>query len=456
MLEKNYTNPNDKGRFGFSASGKYNAPYKLEHVVVAVMAAAGIVALVFIVLVVAGIIRGNPSGFYLGLMLMSLAGGVVAIVIGIAVFITAVIIIKFIMQGFSCSYLADEEKFTLNVGGTAHTIYYKEVQGVHFEPRMSLFHKTVRGYNVTIKINGINEEYGIVSDNYISEKTTPFYIIKERVEALRVSEEREREFGTAGSGIIGGSVGGAPRVKRDEAQEAIARMESILGKDAEMPGISAANASVSEMPEISRHVSPTVNGYADDMPAVGADGKVIQSAPTYFGTNGRELDVYDVVAQGSFRVAVRKRTAVVMGVVGIAVYAALFYLVTRIPNALDMVTGAVLHLTIGQIGMIILAPFYAGTIIAFLRNGREYHYRANGREFVVTSKGIPDEHFFYKDVQSVNYKKMVFLWFIKGYKVEILTRHGITEYNYVFPGFGRLQPTRNLPFEAIRERIEHK
>lgn len=448
MLEKNYTNPNDKGRFGFSASGKYNAPYKLEHVIVAVMIAVAIVALVFVVLATMGVVRDNPSGFSLGTLLVSMAGSVVAIVVGLAVFAAAVVIIRFIMQGFKCSYLADEEKFTLNVGGTTHTIYYKEVQGVYFQPRMNLFHRAVRGYNVTIRISGADEEYGIVSDSYISEKTTPFYIIKERVELLRVTEERERQLGAVGVGYDGSAVGGAVRPKRSEAQEAIARMESILGRDAEMPGISAAGAQTQapQMPGIS---ATTVNGFADDMPSVNADGRVIQKAETYIAANGRELNVNDIVAQGSFRVIVKTSTAVIMWIAAVAVYAlAYYFLVIRNFN--------IVGINVARIALIIIAPFYAGTIINFMRNGREYHYRANGREFIVTSKGIPEERFLYSDVQSVTYKKMEFLWFVKGYKVEILTRFGITKYNYVFPGFGKLQPTKNLPFEVIRERIEQK
>lgn len=449
MLERNYTNPEDRGRFGFSASGKYNAPYKLEHVIIAVMIALALAALVIIVLVVAGIVRGNPSGFTLGLALMSIAGGVVAIVIGLAVIATAVVIIKFIMQGFECSYLADEEKFTAIVGGTAHTIYYKEVQTVHFLPRM--LRGTVRGYTVTVKINGVYEEFGIVSDSYISEKTTPFYIIKERVELIRAEEERARTQGNA-VWVGQSAVRSASKGKTDETQDAIARLEQILGKDAEMPGVSADNV---PPPEVSQRLSPTVNGYADDMPAVGADGRVIQPAETYIGDNGREMDINDIVAQGTFRVVIQTRTAVIIGIIAAAVYALLFYWASMLHTPLDMVTGVVLGVSISQLVMIILAPFYAGTIINFFRNGREYNYRANGREFVITSKGIPDERFLYTDVQSVTYKKMEFLWFIKGYRVEILTRFGITKYNFVFPGFGKLQPTSNLPFEVIRERIEH-
>ncbi len=446
MLGKNYTNPEDRGRFGFSASGKYNAPYKMEHVAIAVCIAAAVTALAMMVISIMRIVRGNPTGFSSGVALAAITGAVAAVIIGIAVIAASLIMIKFILQGFECSYLADEEKFTAIIGGTAHTIYYKDVQTVHFLPRMQ--RGAVRGYTVTVKINGTYEEFGIVSNSYIAEDTTPFYIIKERVELIRAEEERVR----VSSVVERPSEDRVSKEKTDETHDAITRLEEILGKDAEMPGISAKDA---PLPEISERVSPTVNGYEDDMPAVGKDGQVIQSDRTYVGDDGRALSLNDVIAQGSFRVVVKTKTAVIIGIIALVVYVFLFLEVSNIHNVLDMLTGTIFGVNIGQLIMIIIAPFYAGTIINFLRNGREYNYKANGREFVITSKGIPDEHFFYKDVQSVTYKKMEFLWFIKGYKVEILTRYGITKYNFVFPGFGKLQPTRNLPFEVIREKIEH-
>lgn len=451
MLDRNYTNPNDRGRFGFSASGKYNAPYRLEHFIVALMTAVAAAALIFILVVTMGIVRGNPSGFMLGLMLVSIASGVVVIVVGLVVIIVAAVIIKVVMQGFSCSYLADDEKFTADIGGTKRTIYYSEVQGVHFEPRMNFFRKKVRGYTVTIKVSGANEEFGIVSDNYISEKTTPFYIIKERAELVRVARERERQFG----GVVGfaNNAVSASKSGMDETQKAIARMESMLGKDAEMPGISAAGISPSsQMPGISKLDSFEGSSSADNMPSVGAGGRVFQGPQTYTGTDGREVNVNDVVAQGSFRVVVKPGKAIVGGVIAAAVYAALcVFLMEEASNA----TVDAFSVPVVAAVLVVVGLFYFGFLINILRQGREYHYRANGREFVVTSKGIPDERFIYSDVQSVTYRKFSIL-FVSGYKVEILTRFGITRYNYVFPGFGRRQPTKDLPFEVIRERIERK
>lgn len=440
MLEKNYTNLADKGRFGFSASGKYRAPYKFEYLIVAVMIGVGIAALGLIFFSILSFIKDDSSAQVSDIFIVPIAAAITYIVVGIAVIVGAIAIIKYVMQGFWCSYLADEDKFTAIVGGTSHTIYYSEVRSVHFLPKS--IRGKVRGYIVTVKVSGACEEFGIVSDNYMAPDTTPFYIIKERVELIRAAEERDRQRGIVD---VGRSSGDSQKMKMDETQAAITRMEQILGKDAEMPGVSAKNV---PLPEVLQRVSPTVNGYVDDMPAVGADGRVIQHAPTYFDSDGREHDVNDVVAQGTFRVVVKTQTAVIMGVIAIAVWIGLYMLLEGIYTFFAI--------PLGKIIAVLLAPFIFGIFVNYLRNGRVYNYRANGREFVITSKGIPDERFLYTDVQSVTYKKMEFLWFVKGYKVEILTRFGITKYNYVFPGFGKLQPTRNLPFEVIRERIEQK
>lgn len=439
MLEKNYTNPEDKGRFGFSASGKYNAPYKAEHVIVAVVIGAAAVAFALFVLFMVHLMRSNVTGMSSGITLEAIIIGV-SCLIGCAV-ITAValLIVKFVMQGIKCTYLADEDKFTAMVGGTPHTIYYKDVQNVHFLPRM--FRGAVRGYTVTVKLNGTYEEFGIVSNSYISEQTTPFYIIKERVEAIRAAEERARERRQMTE-----LTEPLPARTNEEKQDTMQRLSSILGKDAEMPGISAASVNNDPLPDISDRVSPTVNGYKDDMPAIGADGKITSPGREYIGSDGRTQSENDIIARGTFRTPAKTSTAVIAAIIAIVVYVIIFSQARLVYSW---------GIPVGSIGMVLLAPFIAGTIINYLRNGREFKYWANGREFVIASKNT-EERFLYKDVQSVNYKKVEHLWFIKGYKVEILTKYGITKYNYVCPGFGRLIPTSYLPFEVIRERIEKK
>lgn len=448
MLEKNYTNPEDRGRFGFSASGKFCSPLKSEHVIVAVIIAAAVVAEVLFVLFMLRLMRSNITGMEGGIMLEALFIGVGCVVVALIIFLMARVLIKMIMGGIRCTYIADEERFCATIGGTMHTIYYKDVQNVHFLP-ITTFRGAVRGYTVTVKLNGTYEEFKVVSDSYISEQTTPFYIIKERMEIIRAAENRERARAEDRALTLNESV--SP-VKKDEKEETMSRLSSILGKDAEMPGVRAPAEieKTAPLPDIASRVSPTVNGYADDMPAVGKNGKTISPVREYIGSDGRTQSENDIIARGTFRTPVSTRTAVIVGVIAIIVYLLLFGLVlnwTLNINELAYIVGMVI--------MVLLAPFIAGTIINYLRNGKEYTYKANGREFVVTSKNS-EERFLYKDVQSVTYKKVEFLWFIKGYKVEILTKFGITKYEYVCPGFGRLIPEKDLPFEVIKEHIEKK
>lgn len=442
MLEKNYTNPEDRGRFGFSASGKYNAPLRSEHVIVAVITAAAVVVEVLFVLFMLRLMRSNITGMAGGIMLEALFIGIGCVVGGILIFLVARLLIKMIMSGMECTYIANEDKFSATVGGTPHTIYYKDVQNVHFLP-ITTFRGAVRGYTVTIKLNGTYEEFKVVSDSYISEQSTPFYLIKERMEILRVAEERERARKEERGLFLNESLSAE---KKDEKEDAMSRLASILGKDAEMPGVRAPadTEKTAPLPDIASRVSPTVNGYADDMPAVGKNGKIVSVGRVYMGDDGRVLSEDDVIARGTFRTPATVKTAVITAVIAIIIYALIF------SRARLIYSWGIFP--VGSIAMVLLAPFYAGTIINYLRNGREFSYKANGREFVVTSKKS-EERFLYKDVQSVTYKRYEFLWFIKGYKVEILTKYGITKYDYVFPGFGKLVSEKDLPFEVIKEHI---
>ena len=52
MLEQNYTNAEDKGRFGFSESGKFRAPYKSEKALI----------LIFTIIFIAGSLGGLAGG----------------------------------------------------------------------------------------------------------------------------------------------------------------------------------------------------------------------------------------------------------------------------------------------------------------------------------------------------------------------------------------------------------
>lgn len=458
MLQKNYTNPLDKGRYGFSASGKFNAPYRLETLLISLAIAGGIVLTVLIVIFALQFVRSNPTGVATGRLLDALFGVGILFAAAVVFGVTG-LTVKVIAQGCRCSYIADEEKFMLDYGGSHHTIYYSEVQSIHFLPRS--FFKKVHGYTVTVKINGADEEYAITSDGYISESATPFYIIKERMDMLRHEEDVRR------TAVQTAPVSDSVKAVQHEDIPLSDKVASILGKDAAMPGISAetrpdivaANRAkndplIPDLPDIARKLSPTVNGYADDMPAVGADGRMIGNTPVYIGTDGREHGLHEIVAAGSFREVMKPGKALRFAVLATLLYMVFYGFMYYIGAVLASGTGGFgsIPVMFFMVIAVLAAPFYAGTVINYLKKGDIYTYKANGFEFVITSASKKEERILYSDVQDVVYNKREFLWFIKGYRVEILTRYGVLKYNYVCEG-SRLPSTSTLPFEVIRERI---
>lgn len=446
MIDKNYTNPADRGRFGFSESGEYNAGYKAAHVFSALLIAAAIILAAILCFFIVSFVKVNMNQIAGSEMLLSLAGGVAALFVILVAVAVVGVGMKIIHGGYKCKYAANEEKFTITTGDDVHTIYYKDVQKVHFLPIMR--RGGVCGYNVTIQINGACEEYSIVSDKFLSEKNTPFYIIKERVELIRRAEDLERAR-QAGKNYVGDSskpiqsedIAKAQQGKRDVFD----RMTELLGKDAEMPGVglpkTASPDEAQRLQKIMEKVSPSIDGYSSDMPSVGKNGRVIVPQETYLSSaDGREISVTDIQAQGTFYVEASVRRKVVMSIAAAA-----------------SVVLAILLATSGYSDMLLLGAvilfLVPGTILNFLRRGTECRYKANGREFVVSAKNKPDEHIYYRDVAGVTYRPFKFLFKQNGYEVNIVTQFGIVKYRYVFPGFGRRIAENDLPFEIIRRNI---
>ena len=495
MSGVNYINPSDRGRFGFSESGEYKAPYKGAHIVSALLIAAGISLDVIAFFVVVNVAKKiTPTN---GEMLVAMGEGLVMAIVIILTVLFVVLGVRLVSGGYTCKYTANDEKFVLTIGGDIHTIYYKDVQAVHFIPRMSM--GAVRGYNVTVKINGANENFAIVFDGFLSEKNTPFYIIQERADKLHLSRDQERAR-MAGMNAVGDSsrpiraedIANARKNKKDVYD----RMAELLGKDAEMPGVSlasddrntaravraykaeqearAADSPVIpegieeggyDMEKIMEKVSPQVGGYAADMPSLGKDGKVIKSDETYIGFDGREVSIDDVQDRGTFHGLLPKKLMVFLWIV-VALMTAwvlfgIFILaVTLISNPVGFV-GAFFGLMGGTEFYTIVIPTVLSAVAAivimkYIRQGKEYSYRANGREFVVSAKNMPEEHIYYNEVAGVTYSKLKFLWFENGYNVEILTGYGITKYQYLYPRFRHAIKTEELPFEIIRQMVNRQ
>lgn len=494
MTEKNYTNPHDRGRFGFSESGEYRAPYKFGTLLIALFVSAGIVAVAITFFISVQFMRDNmeimPEGSGIYAMAAALAVGVV----GILCIIIIGALTRYIRQGYICKYDANDEKFTLTIGGDIRTIYYKEVQDVHFMPRLALG-KKVCGYNVTIKINGAVEEYDIVFDNYLSEKNTPFYIIQERVEMLRHAAALERSM-HAGRNVAGESnrpISAEDIAKAQAGKKNVYdRMAELLGKDAEMPGVSLAKEdrntsravraikaeqqarakNTPVIPEgmeaeydvarVMEKLSPTVGGYAADMPSIGKDGRVIQPDETYYGEDGREVSIDDVQSYGTFRAPFPKKINIIMYVIAapflVWVLCVLFlYIRMGVSQGLHtLLTG---FLSAGNDLLIISAVIALAIVILILRiirAGDEYRYKANGREFTVSKKNRPDETVLYRDAKGISYKPIKFLWFDNGYEVEIVTVYGVMKFGYCYPRFNHPIKKEDLPFDIIKRHIERR
>lgn len=391
------------GRFDMSSSGTYRAPYKSEPVIIGIIIGAFAVLAILVILFAVNISR--DTGDDSGAMMISLALEVTVAVVEAEIVMVAVVMIRLVMNGYKCSFLADEERFTTNEGGNSRTIYYEDVQAVFFVP-LTILGKKVRGYEVTVKLNGRDEVYRIVSEGFMSEKSTPFYIINDRVEAVRRAQSRKRyneEMARLASNP-------SPSERKDNGKRA---PSSRLGQDAMMPSVSLDALSKAAPP-------PPADDNSDD-----------NDREIFIDSDGRERSPSDILCQGTFKtVPERKKTialiiATVLGVL-LLVYIAQFY------NPL------IVFLTI---------PFI-WVMGFFIFHGEECSYRANGREFVVTNKK-GDIHIAFENAQSVNYLRTAF-----GYKAEILTVYGIVSFNCMDSRRKIYKTPEKLPFDIIAKNIK--
>lgn len=246
LQKKNYTNPADRGRFGFSMSGEYRAPYKAEAAITIVLYGGAVLIGAILFFIIKEIYEksriedGNGSAFVL-------VGGVLALLACIAVLILIFGVgVRSVKKGFKCQYNANDETFTANVGGDLHVIRYDEVAGVSFTTRTS-FGK-IRGYDVAVQIGANTERYSICSEGYLSPQATPFYIIQERIELLRMPHSNvEINNAKADNRAI-------TRAEVDRAKtgsiSAMDRMAQLLGETSNMPELSANPANGESTPEV--------------------------------------------------------------------------------------------------------------------------------------------------------------------------------------------------------------
>lgn len=446
MQAQNYTNPADRGRFGFSMSGEYRAPYKGESLIVTMLVGLAVVAAAILFFIVRQIVQRDKdvqdgASFFVGV------GGAIALIIFVIILIMIFGVgIRNVKKGFKCQYSANDATFTATIGGDLHVIKYSEVTSVTFEPRMT-FGK-IRGYDVTVRVNGVNERFSVCSDGYMSERATPFYIIQERLDILRQPQQ--------GSGYINNAhanTRGITRAETDLAQSgsisAMDRMARLLGETSDMPELKAGG---SPSQQAVARMNQMMNSYGQaDMPAVGQP-MPLSASNVYVGADGRERALDDVLSQGVFYIKpkfgiVLTLTLIIMALSALVVVAALtviFSFVINWGSADTIITIA---------AAVLIQPIVIYKTV-MQTHGKSYSYKADGRGFFVTS-GKNDDNYqiLYKEVMSVDYTPYKLFGKVRGYNVDILTNCGIVHYDYIFPSYSHPIPRQYLPFEVIRQNM---
>lgn len=448
LQAKNYANPQDRGRFGFSMSGEYRAPYKSESIFVIMLIgiAFGAGAAIFFVMwnYVGKSKReeGDAAKFVF-----------IAVVIAFLVFLAILIAvfgvgIRSVKKGFACKYSANDETFTATVGGDLHVIRYSEVSNIHFQPRTS-FGK-IRGYDVTIRVNGKDEIFSICSDGYLSPNSTPFFIIQERLDIL------QRQHSPSNINNARSDSRGITRAEMDRAKtgstSAMDRMAHLLGETSNMPELSASSPAERAVAEVEK----MMGGYSSaGMPSIGESSHSRRS-DYYTDDMGRQRSVNAVQAEGSFYVKPSAAllvsvTAAVMLISGAAAFFLMSILIVPLLGLPVKELGIIL--TVAEIAVTVLVAFLAFYQCITKIHGPLHRYKADGRGFFVTVKGKGQDQILYKDVLSVDYKSTKLLWGYRGYKVDILTTYGVVHYDYVFPRFNQRIILKNLPFDVIKRNI---
>lgn len=450
------------GRFALSSSGEFNAPYKFENLLKLIVlgAGAGLIALVTFTSV--KVMRDTINSFPQGAggdprLFCALVAAFVIITTTVVTFLVTGLTIKSIGTGFKCRYSANDEKMVLNYGKTEFTIFYQDVDLVEFSPR-SFFNK-INGYDVQIRENGKILEFSIVSDSYISEKSTPFFIIKFQMDRLRtVTIDPDDENRTERE--IALNIGSGRAISQAEIERARNKKASVydrLNDLMDTPAIEESESSDNIGEYISPYegkVSPTAEGYAGDMPK--ASKKFENPNHEFIVREGdtRERDLYEVMKMGSFYVMPDKKELVVSQILWIAVGLVAGFIPAYIVNYY-------VGLYLFNVAMVLFFAIEAAAAIWFFlhglshQHGREYKYRADGRSFKITSRGKPEENILYSEVAGVTYTPKTLFGKPYALNVSIVTNRVTLNYRYMYPRFGRMLKESELPFAIIKENIQN-
>lgn len=423
MNNEGYSRSLNAERSGSTASGTYRAPYKPEPLLTGIIfgVCASVAILVF--LFVVRFARENVKNDGTTLILILAATLAVAIFEALTA-VTGMLLVKIVRSGYKCSYTADEERFITNEGGKIRTIFFRDVQSVNFFS-ISIFGKD-RGYDVNVRLrNKYDEIFSIVSDNFISEKSTPFWIIAERIEKIRKEEGRESYV----KHIPAPGVSDLTVRTQPESISNGKLSDNSQNRDSAMPALnlSAMAAAVSE-----RKPYENTNN----------------SGGYYIDERGRERPYGEIIGSGRFKIMCsRKKTALLAVIAVAAVVTALYFSYVFIEGLVMMSLSASKLLYMPFV--VLIAVLAAVSVVIIFRIGDECAYRANGLEFVVTNKRGGETHIDYKHTQGVYY-----FYSLLGYKVKILTNYGVITYNCLDKRKRVYEKPEKLPFDLISKNIK--
>lgn len=449
MQERNYTNPEDRGRFGFSKCGEFRAPYKGETIFVVMLISAAVFAGLVLLFVMRQISDKNKPDQEAQAPFL-IAGAVIAF-IAFAVILIVIfgIGIRSVKKGYKCSYNANDETFTATIGGDLHVIRYQDVTDVQFRPRSSI--GKIRGYDVTVRLrNGTSEVFAICSDGYLSPQATPFYIITERLEILSRSRSSPSQFYNPNTAKADSKAITQAEVERKTVGgiSAMDKMAHLLGETSNMPELSS---SASPLEKAEAEVSKMLNEYSGDMPAVGERARP-GSSNTYIGNEGRRHSLDTIQAQGVYNA--RPKPAILI-LICLAAAAIVVFAMFMLPYDAFLPSGLSeyqLYISIG-LSLIIALPLIF--LLITKARGTLYSYKADGRGFYITSKK-GSEQILYKDAISIDFNLTKLFGKAYGYKVDILMTYGPVRIDYKFPHFNHKIAKQFTPFEAIRRSIESR
>ncbi len=450
MQGKNYTNPEDRGRFGFSRSGEFRSPYKGETAFVVLLVALAVVGGLVVYFVLRGFYDKSREGMELGSGMLLILSVIVSVGFALLLVIIFGVGIRTVKKGFKCTYSANDTLFTATIGGDLHVVEYEQVADIQFRGRSSL--GKIRGYDVTVKMkNGKEMEFSVCSDGYMSPQATPFYIIQERLEIIRNSRRTTPvKENTAKSNIK--AITQAETERRTVGGlSAMDKMAQLLGETSNMPELTVTQ---SPLERAQQEVDKMMQSDGD-MPSVGE--KARPKPDSYFGTDGREFSLDTIQAQGVYNVTPDNKTKVIGAVITAAALAAFgplsFYLIGMF---LRMYLGFEQTAIIATCGVImVIVTLFAYYKLATDLRGTLYNYKADGRGIYMTSKK-GNMQVLFKDVISIDFNIIKLFGKDYGYRVDILTNYGPVEIRYKFPKYNNKIAKQFTPFEVIRRSVESR